>query len=120
MARRILCVDDDPALAELCGDLCEAMGLDFIIETNPHEALRLFTEDPEQFAAVIVDQLMPKMRGEELAKHLVRIRPGIPIILITGNPENVPESLEEIGVRGVLIKPVTKREFTDTVATALA
>ena len=120
MAHKILCVDDDAALAELCGALCKKMGCDFVIETNPHEALRLFTEDPEGFAAVIVDQLMPEMRGEEFAKHLVRVRPDIPIILTTGDPANVPASLDKIGVKGVLIKPVTRQEFTETVAAVLS
>jgi len=120
MALKVLCVDDDPALVELCGALCKKMGLEFVTETNPHEALRLFTKEPEAFGAVIVDQLMPGMRGEVLAKHFLQVRPDIPIILTTGDPENVPESLDKLGIKGVMIKPVTRQEFTETLAAVLS
>ena len=52
---------------------------------------------------------MPGLRGIQLAGQLLRIKDGIPIILMTGHGGMI--SLDEIrksGVRTTLIKPVLK------------
>jgi CheY-like chemotaxis protein len=119
MRRKILCIDDYPPLAELCGILSDEIGYDFVIETDAGKALNTFSERPEVFAAAVVDQLMTPMAGEELAKHLVRIRPDIPIILSTGDPQNVPKGLDELGIRAILRRPSTKQDFADAIAKVL-
>jgi DNA-binding NtrC family response regulator len=44
----------------------------------------LFKAKPRYFDLVITDQTMPGMTGEALAKELLQIRPGIPVIICTG------------------------------------
>lgn len=116
---KILCVDDDAALAELCEIRLQSIGYDCLIETNPIRALKLFSDHPEDFAVAIVDQIMPGMKGEDLAMLLVHIRPDIPVILSTGDSENVPDDLTASGIKAVLLKPATSREFADAIAAAL-
>ena len=52
--------------------------------TDSREALKVFCEDPSCFDLVMTDQTMPSMTGEDLGKELMKIRPGIPVILCTG------------------------------------
>lgn len=55
---------------------------------------------------------MPKMTGIQLAAELVRIRPDIPIILITGLADGTtPEDAAEMGVQACIIKPFGVREL---------
>jgi len=44
--------------------------------------------------------------GDKLAMELLRIRPGLPIILSTGFSETISEEkAKEMGIREVLLKP---------------
>jgi len=51
----------------------------------------VFRSDPGRFDLVITDQTMPILTGVELATEVLRIRPGIPVILCTGFSELVDE-----------------------------
>jgi DNA-binding NtrC family response regulator len=51
---------------------------------------------------------MPNMTGEKLAREILRIRPGLPIILCTGFSEHVTEEkAKALGIREFLMKPLT-------------
>ena len=57
----------------------------------PLKTLEVFKNDPNGFDLVITDQTMPNMTGKDLARALMPIRPGIPIILCTGFSEQIDE-----------------------------
>jgi len=64
--------------------------------------------DPQRFALIVTDQTMPELTGLQLAERLQLIRPGLPIILMTGYAALVtPELAEAAGIRQVLIKPTS-------------
>jgi CheY-like chemotaxis protein len=62
----------------------KALGYQMSSRTNSLEALELFKKKPASFDIFIIDMTMPEMTGDELAREIKRIRPGIPIILCTG------------------------------------
>lgn len=63
---------------------------------------------------------MPQIPGSDLCIELLQIRKDIPIILCTGHSETIsPDKAEEIGIRGFLIKPVTRQELALTVRRVL-
>ncbi len=106
---RILVVDDDEIVSLVIKERVRAMGYLAVVCTRPMEALELFSRVPERFDAVILDEIMPELRGTQLARQLLAIKDDIPIILITGSGDKI--SLREIrasGVRATLIKPVQK------------
>jgi YesN/AraC family two-component response regulator len=64
--------------------------------------------------------IMPKMTGEELAEKFMRIRPGIPFILCTGYDEEIyREKARKIGIKAVMMKPVTGRGLVNVIKKAL-
>ena len=73
--------------------------------TNAVEALEVFRADPDKFDLVITDMIMPKITGDTLAREVIKIRPGTPIILCTGYSQCIIEAkAKELG--GVfLMKP---------------
>jgi two-component system cell cycle sensor histidine kinase/response regulator CckA len=75
---------------------------------------------PNQFDLVITDMTMPKMTGDLLAQEILKIRPGIPIILSTGFNEKIDEEkAKSIGVHQYIEKPLNKRILANGVREAL-
>ena len=69
---------------------------------------------------VVSDVAMPGMSGPEFAGHLHDLRPGLPIILMTGYDATLSyERLQKIGVREVLAKPFSVRELASAVRRVL-
>jgi CheY-like chemotaxis protein len=106
---RILVVDDDKFLAIMVGKMLRRMGYYSVVCTKPLNALTLFSRVPERFDAVIVDEIMPDLRGTQLAERLLGIKDDIPIILLTGRGDMITmEQIRRSGVRATLLKPVIK------------
>jgi two-component system, cell cycle sensor histidine kinase and response regulator CckA len=106
---RVLVVDDDEIVSQMIGEMVRNMGHLAVVCDKPTDALRLFSKAPDRFDAVILDEIMPDLRGTQLAMRLIGIKDDIPIVLITGNSDKI--SLKDIrtsGVRATLIKPVEK------------
>jgi CheY-like chemotaxis protein len=112
---RILLVDDEATLVYIGQQGLVDLGYEVETRTSGIEALHTFRENPDRFDAVITDQSMPLMTGEELARELLRIRPGLPIILCTGfSPTMPPEKAKSIGIQAYLMKPLGIRDLAKT------
>lgn len=108
----ILLVDDEKAIVTLQEKILESLGYRISACTDSHRALALFHENPQTYDLVLTDMHMPGMSGDKLAQALLAIRPEIPILLCTGFSEHTsPETLAALGIRGVLIKPITARDL---------
>jgi CheY-like chemotaxis protein len=119
-AERILFVDDEAILAELGKELLESLGYKVVTKTNSLEALETFRADPHGFDLVITDMTMPGLRGEELAREIIALRPGMPIILCTGYSELINETqAREMGIREFLMKPYLAANFAETIRKVL-
>jgi CheY-like chemotaxis protein len=109
---RILVIDDDKAIAMMTRQMLQRMGYSTVACTRPLIAITLFNRAPERFDAVIVDEMMPEIRGTHLAVRLLRIKDDIPIVLVTGHGEKITlEEVRKSGVRATLIKPVLRDQF---------
>jgi PAS domain S-box-containing protein len=114
--RRVLFVDDEEDLVHNARRGLERLGYHVTGVTSPAIALKMFRAEPRDFDVVITDQAMPGMSGLALARELLELRPGTPIILCTGFlGTEAAETAREIGVRG----PVSKPYAMQTLAQAL-
>jgi signal transduction histidine kinase/CheY-like chemotaxis protein len=117
---RILFVDDDKEIANTGKEMLEGYGYQVESKTCSEEALKTFRDRPDRFDLVIADMIMPKMTGEALAEKIMRIRPDIPIILCTGYDEGIyKERARKIGIKAVMMKPVTGRGLVNAIKKAL-
>ncbi len=115
--QRILYVDDEPSLGALGKRRLEQLGYEVVVAADGEEALSRFIAAPGDFDAVVSDYLMPRMNGLELATELIRVRPDLPVVLVTGFIDNLPdETIHAAGVREILRKPVTGREMAEVLA----
>jgi PAS domain S-box-containing protein len=117
---KILFVDDESALADLGQQLIGELGYQVETRTSPIEALEAFRVNPQKFDLVITDLTMPHMSGLNLARKIMEIRPGMPIILCTGFSEQANEQAPgTTGIRAVLYKPLVLRDIADAVRKVL-
>ena len=119
-AERILFVDDEEALAEMGEDILAELGYEATSRMSGREALALFRADPSRFDLVMTDQTMPQMTGIDLAKEILTLRPGMPIIMCTGFSELVDaDKAMAAGIKAFAMKPLTKREIAGTIRKVL-
>ena len=87
----ILCIDDNKAGLATRQLLLESKGFVVRTATDGKSGLEIACKEPVH--AVILDYKMPEMDGEEVAQHLRALHPHIPILLLSGYPGLVPESM---------------------------
>lgn len=117
---RILLVDDETAICKLASRMLEQHGYTVTTETNPVSALKLFTASPDSFDLVITDMTMPELTGDKLAEKILVIRPGIPVIIVTGYSKQMSENhAENLGAKTLMAKPFEKADLIETVRKAL-
>jgi CheY-like chemotaxis protein len=86
----ILCIDDDDLVLSFHRALLERRGYEVITTASARQGLQLAELRP--VAAVVVDYHMPEMYGHEVAAEIKRIRPQIPIVMVS-NDEAIPEQV---------------------------
>ncbi len=118
---RILVVDDEQILAEMIQEMLERLGYDVVFRTDGMEAVEVFRAQPagNSFDLVITDMTMPGLTGVELARELLKLAPGVPVILMTGFNRKIHAGTDESGIRELLMKPVTLEKLARTVRTVL-
>jgi PAS domain S-box-containing protein len=113
---RILVVDDEDQIVLMVKQMLESLGYQITGVTSSLKALELFTRYPDGYDLVITDQTMPHMVGSKMAKQMMEIRPGIPIILCSGFSEAVTaNNVKEIGIRKFIMKPIIKYEMAKVI-----
>jgi len=117
---RILVVDDDAMQVLAMTKLLEHLGYRVVGMTNAVQALERFREGPDAFDLAIMDQTMPRLAGDEMAREILRTRPGFPVILCTGYTETLdePQALA-LGIRAFIMKPFTVKEIAETIRRVL-
>ncbi|MDJ0711214.1 MAG: transporter substrate-binding domain-containing protein [Woeseiaceae bacterium] len=105
---RILIIDDDELVLQTVDIMVQALGYTTITWSDPAAALRAYRDAPDIYHAILVDNKMPGMTGLELAEQARRIRPDVPIIVMSGNAEG----LREAGVN-YIAKPLSLAQLAD-------
>lgn len=105
---KILFIDDEPGLVDVGVQMLQSSGYEAIGFNDPEIALVEFSRIPDSFDAVITDQVMPGMTGDELAAKIIKTRPQMPIFLCTGYSEKMnKESALKAGFSDFFLKPVS-------------
>ncbi len=119
--QRILLVDDEGALVRLSSDMLTALGYVPAGFTSAEKALEAFERDPGSFDAVITDSRMPHMSGLLLIKALRKIRPEVPVLLVSGFiAGTAADEARAAGADIVLNKPVSRRDLASALGEVLA
>jgi PAS domain S-box-containing protein len=117
---RILFVDDEPMLVEIGEKILRRLGYRVVSRTSSLEALELFKAKPDGFDLIVTDQTMPGMTGDALAAEIMKVRPGIPVVLCTGYSQTVNEEIARgKGIKALVLKPLLINQIDEAIRKAL-
>jgi len=107
LSGRVLVVEDQTMVGDFMAELLDGWGLEVTLLRDPEAAVRWLGDAAHAVDLMITDQTMPRMTGLELAQRATAVRPGLPVILYTGDAaEFDPALLQRSGVRRLLRKPI--------------
>jgi PAS domain S-box-containing protein len=84
----ILVVDDEASIRDIVTAVLQKHGYSVLSCSDGMEAITLFKVHPDEIALVVTDVDMPNLNGVGLAKTLLRIRPDIHLIVMSGLPRS--------------------------------
>ncbi|CAH1653699.1 PAS domain S-box protein [Chelatococcus asaccharovorans] len=125
-AQRVLIVDDNASAREILRHMVEAFGLEALAVASGAEALsilRAASGSHRPFDLVLMDWRMPGMDGIETARRIradasIQHMPAVLMVTAYGRDE-VLQQIDQIGLQGLLIKPVTESVMFNTIIDTL-
>jgi CheY-like chemotaxis protein len=109
----VLVADDNRGFAELVRALLEDAGHNVVTAYSGLAAIAAVEQ--HDVDAAVLDVLIPEISGDAVAARLRQLRPGIPIVLMTGADRNFAAA----SGLPVLHKPFTKEDLLDAVGRLL-
>ena len=117
----VLIVDDEPQLVDMWSRVLSRLGYTALRAISPMEGLRIFGSNDARIDIVVTDYAMPGMNGMDMAREMMKMRNGIPVILLTGYSSVVTqEEAKAAGIVEFAMKPVTTLEMSRMIRSALA
>jgi signal transduction histidine kinase/ActR/RegA family two-component response regulator len=113
---RVLVVDDEPALARIAEKSLGRAGCVVRALLDGASALDVLRADPQAVDVLVTDLTMPGMSGLEVASEARRVRPDLPVLLVSGYSAMLTlESVQAEGIQAILQKPYTPDELARAV-----
>jgi CheY-like chemotaxis protein len=108
-------VDDDSRMRDLIALLLRFSKFDVLSAASPAEALAAVQHRPD-IALTIADIVMPGMNGYDLADEILKVRPDMRIVFMSGF---AADPLRRVVSAPCLAKPFTVEELLSVVSEAL-
>ena len=112
---KILIVEDEPTVLNICVAVLRHNGFDPIVAVNGIEGLETYRERHEEICLVISDISMPLMGGIEMVRNIFEVDSHSNIILMSGYNfcDVVPDDLKRLC--SVIGKPFTAGRLIEAV-----
>jgi CheY-like chemotaxis protein len=116
----ILVVDDEAPIREYLDMFLTSLGYKVLLAGDGQKAIELFRNISNDVDLVLIDVIMPNIKGSEAAQEMRLIRPDIKIIFTSGYPYDFihEEKLLE-GDMQLLMKPLSPTDLAGTLRIVL-
>ncbi|MBI5583288.1 MAG: response regulator [Deltaproteobacteria bacterium] len=84
----VLLVEDEEMLCELVAIMLKRLGFTVLQAKDGLEAVELFRQHQDEILCVLCDLIMPRLDGWATLTALRQLKPGIPVILVSGYDES--------------------------------
>ena len=112
---KLLVVEDDPVIREALEELLDLQGFSVLLAEHGRAGVQLFQEHRD-VNLVLLDLTMPIMSGSEAFGEIRRLRPDVPVILLSGYSEHDAMSTIEDAPRTTFVKkPFNIEELVQTI-----
>ncbi len=113
----ILIVEDEESVAGLMRQVLSRTGHRVLLAEDGVVGLEMFVAHGADIDLVILDQTLPRLSGIEVLRELSRLRPGVRVIMSSGDQVPVPDGLH--AAVGFLPKPFSLADLKAAVRKAL-
>ena len=110
----ILLAEDHEGLRELVCESLESLGYNVLAACDGEEAIDLFRRNAEKVDLLILDVIMPRLRGPDAYKRIRALNGRVPVLFCTGYSSDSAQ-VEFLSGHPVLQKPYQTRELARTV-----
>ncbi|MBL8610540.1 MAG: PAS domain S-box protein [Myxococcales bacterium] len=117
---RLLVADDEPVVLKALERMLRRLGYDVVSAADGEAACLAFESDPDGFALVVLDIMMPKLKGPGALARMRALRPAVPALLITGYAGQLPPETRGSAPVRVLQKPFSSAELSEEIQRILA
>ena len=108
-AGMVLVVDDEPAIRSVTHRVLTTAGYRVVTAADGDEALRLLGDPELAVDMVLTDIVMPGMTGAAFAAQAKALRPGLPILFMSGyEPEDISRGGEIDPFAQIISKPFSR------------
>ena len=116
----ILLIDDEKKILEVAGKLLKAMGYHVLTAEEGREAIEVYKKHGETVDLVLLDIIMPNMKGGEVFDRLKEINPEIKVLLSSGySIDGEATKILERGAKGFIQKPFDMERLSGSIRTIL-
>lgn len=117
MPKKILLVDDEKEILEICRDYLKTSGYDVVTAKDGLQGLTFAKREKPDL--IVTDLSMPEMDGIDLTRN-IRKESNVPIIMLTARVEETDKLIGlEIGADDYITKPFSPRELVARVKVVL-
>jgi len=116
----ILLADDERPILEMVEDLLQSQGYSVLAASTGEEALAIFLEQKDGIDLAILDLGMPGMGGQACLTELLKIKPGVKVIVASGYwADSNGQKALQAGARKFISKPYHLIDLLKTVREVL-
>lgn len=109
----VLLVDDEDIILDVGRAMLRKLGYKILTAQSGRQALDLYRQGNEQIALVILDMIMPGMRGGDVFDRLREMNSEIKVLLSSGyNINGEAADILERGCAGFIQKPFNLKELS--------
>jgi len=117
MPKKILLVDDEPEILEICRDSLKASNYDVVTAKDGAQGVSAFRREKPDL--IVLDLMMPEMDGLDVCRA-IRRESNVPIIMLTARVEETDKLIGlELGADDYITKPFSPRELVARVRVVL-
>lgn len=117
----ILVVDDEDPVRTMMSAILRSAGYQVLEASTGQEALELVAGYAGTIHLLLTDIVLPDVSGNDLAVQVLRLRPGLQVLRVSGMPDQarLPPELPAAG-SAFLAKPFTPQRLLEKVREILA
>ncbi|MCK4541232.1 MAG: response regulator [Spirochaetales bacterium] len=110
--KKVLYAEDEFTNRKLLEIKLKSMGVQCELAQDGVKALEMFKNG--NYDLIILDQYMPGMNGDMVAREIRKINPDIPLIAIT-SADGETGKLKSAGFNEIFIKPLRGESYLDSI-----
>lgn len=117
MPKKILIVDDESQIVEICRDYLKAAGYETVAASNGLQGVALSRREKPDL--IVLDLMLPEMDGLDVCRE-IRRESNVPIIMLTARVDETDKLIGlELGADDYITKPFSPRELVARIRVVL-